>query len=327
MKTFRRYPDYHIVVGNGEAREKMVEVNLMKELRNRQIKMSVIQAGPDDSSYVALMHFQDFKDFRKVIISAGKGLITWEPAPIVKPQRELAQGEAPAEDKPDGWSAWLIIDASQRYGADLLFFLLRPTDNANKYKNKSMPPVPKPGDVLKSQMVYFKIRSEVKVTKRILLALNLLRFKNTQGIARAEQKRAILCGSDQTVYRVVDILEGLSEVEIAGFVRHLTPSQEAFITRHCRKIMNGICILQGPAGSGKTSIIKILVSAVQLNLVHCLKEAILSPIVQVQIAHKRRLKIAIVTDSNSAADNVIDKVADKKWIAVRIHSSGKHSYQ
>ena len=35
--------------------------------------------------------------------------------------------------------------------------------------------------------------------------------------------------------------------------------------------------------------------------------------------------MAIVTDSNSAADNVIDKVADKGYIAVRVHPLGKHS--
>lgn len=46
---------------------------------------------------------------------------------------------------------------------------------------------------------------------------------------------------------------------------------------------------------------------------------------QAQIAHKRGLKVAIVTVSSSAADKVIEKVADRSYIAVRFHSLGKHS--
>ena len=60
--------------------------------------------------------------------------------------------------------------------------------------------------------------------------------------------------------------------------------------------------LQGPAGSGKTTIIKTLS----------------------EIAIHRGLKIAVVTDSNSAADNVIGKIADKDHILIRLHSLGKH---
>ena len=263
-KTFQKYPDYHLMIGNAEAREKLREVDMIKQIRNRPIKMSVVQAGHDNAHYVALMQFQDFKDIKKIIISAGKGLVTWEPAPIVKPQSELAVGEKPARDTPHGWNAWVIADGAQvaqHHGADIAFFLQRPNQPGNKYKDRVMPSVTKPGEMMKSQMVCYKIRSDATVTKQILNALDNLRFKNTKGDHNAEIKRAIICGADQTVYRVVDILEGLSEDEIAGFVKNLTPSQEAFITTYCRRIFNGIAILQGPAASGKTTIIKLLVSA------------------------------------------------------------------
>lgn len=185
------------MTGDAEAREKLKEVDMIKEIRNHPIKMTDIQAGPDNSYYVALMQLQDFKNFKKVIISAGKGLVTWEPAPIVKPQSELAVSEKPAKDTPQGWSAWLITNGSQQHGADLTFFLKRPIDASNKYKDKAMPPIANPGDLLKSQMVYFKIRAEVTVTEQILNALDVIRFKYTKGLNVAEMKRTILCGADQ----------------------------------------------------------------------------------------------------------------------------------
>ena len=209
---------------------------MIEDIRNCPINMTVVQAGPDDSYYVALMHFQDFLEMKKMIVPAGKVLVTWEPAPIVKSQRELAQGEKPAKDRPDGWPAWVITNNSHQYGSDLVFFLKRPSNAANKYKDKAMPSVVKPGSTLKSQMVYLKIDTDVRVTKRILGALNILRFKYTKGDPSAEVKRAIICGADQTIYRIVDILEVLSEAEIAGFVKILTSSQEAFIARHYRQV-------------------------------------------------------------------------------------------
>ena len=264
------------MVGNAEAREGLKEVEAIKKLRNLPVKMTVVQASPDNSGYVAWMQFSDLKEYKKVIVSAGKGLVTWEPAPVVKPQSELAQGEKPARDLPHGWSAWLITDGSfQTGGSDLAFWLKRPSAAGNnKYKDKAMPPAAKPGDLLKSQMVFFKIRTEVTTTKQLLNTLNSLRFKKTKGNMAAQIKRSLLCGGDQKIYRTVDLLEGLSDEEIAGFVEGLTPSQEALIVSHCRRILNGILLIQGPAGSGKTSMIKIIVSSI--NCVCCLKESMLT---------------------------------------------------
>ena len=292
------------MVGNAEAREQLREVELVKQLRKNPVKMTVLHADPEGRYYVVGLLFQDFKDYKKVIISAGKGLLTWEPPPIVKSQSELVQGERPARDEAHGWNAWAITDNSYpNAGADLPFFLQRPDPtSSNKYKDKKMPTVFKKGEVLKNQIAFYKVAVNVLNVKSVLSSLNNLRFSETIGDPRAEMKRAIICGGDQKVHHTVDILEGLSEADIAGFVDGLTPSQEAFITKHSRKALNGMLLLQGPAGSGKTTIIKLLV----------------------QIAHKRGLKVAIVTDSNSAADNVIDKVADKAYIAVRMHSMGKH---
>lgn len=42
----------------------------------------------------------------------------------------------------------------------------------------------------------------------------------------------------------------------------------------------------------------------------------------VAIALKRGMKVVILTDSNSAADNVIEKIASPEYIAARVHSLG-----
>ncbi len=81
-------------------------------------------------------------------------------------------------------------------------------------------------------MVCYKIRIQLTTIKQILKALNNLRFKKTKGDMNNQIKRSLLCGGDQKIYRTVDLLEGLSDAEIAGFVEGLTPSQEALIVRH-----------------------------------------------------------------------------------------------
>lgn len=167
-----------------------------------------------------------------------------------------------------------------------------------------MPDVAKEGEILQSQLVYYKIRIETETTKHLIKAVGKLRPKETQGNAEAQIQRAVICGRDGTIHRIVDILEGVSEADIASFQSRwsLTPSHHDFIFSYCRHIHNGLAILQGPAGSGKTTIIKTLL----------------------EIAIHRGLKVAIVTESNSAADTVIEKIADKDHIAVRLHSLGKH---
>lgn len=301
LRTFHVYSDYNLIIANAVAREKLKEVGIIKDVRNNLVKMTIIQAGPDNRFYIAFLQFRDFNEAKKIIIGAGKGLITWEKAPIVKPQSELAQGERPARDKPDGWQAWVITDSTLQHGADIMVFLQRPTNPLNKYYNKAMPEPAKEGDVLQSQLVYYKIREDVTTTKQLINGLNKLRPGETKGNANAQMKRAILCGRDQTKYRMVDVFDGLSDADIANFAWSLTPSQHEFIFSYCRQIFNGVGLLQGPAGSGKTTIIKVLL----------------------EIAIKRGLKVAILTESNSAADNVIEVIANKAYIAVRLHSLGK----
>ena len=263
--------------------------------------MTVTQAGPKNEYYLAFLRFPDFADAKKIIIGAGKGLITWEPPPVVKPQSELAPNEKPAKDNVTGWHAWIQTESLIQEGAHITVLLRRPADPYNKYVNKEMPAPHSHEDTLQSQMVYYKVGKDVSTTKALLKSMDHLRFKNTPGDTIAEMKRAVFCSRDHRQYRMVDLLQGLTDAEINGLTEGLTPSQSDFISSYCRKLLNGIGFLQGPAGSGKTTIIKVLV----------------------RIAIMRGLKVAIVTESNSAADNVARVIADQEYIAVRVHSLGK----
>ena len=264
--------------------------------------MSVTQAGPNKEFYLAYLRFPDFAEAKRIIISAGKGLITWDPPPYVKPQSELAPNEKPAKDDASGWRAYVLTDTLIQEGAHITILLVRPQFPDNKTMEQEMPLTYDLGDTVQSQLVYYKIAKDTKTTKSLLKSLDQLRPKNTPGDQNAEMKRAVLCGRDQTQFRMVDLLEGLTDNEIDELTKDLTPSQNDFIRHYCRNIFNGIGILQGPAGSGKTTIIKVLM----------------------RIAVKRGQKVAIICDANSAADNVVRVIADPGYIAVRVHSLGKY---
>lgn len=268
--------------------------------------MTITQAGPGGKFYIAFLQFRDFKDAKKIIVDSGRGLITWTPPPIIKPQSELAQGEKPARDTVHGWRAFVITDTTFQHEADIMMLLERPSPTSeNKYKDKEMPPAYKEGDVLNHELVYYKITPNIQVTRGLVNSVNSLRAKETPGQQEAQIKRAVICGQDGTTYRTIDLMDGLTEQERSNLRSkwQLTPSQDDFMFKYCRNIRNGLAFAQGPAGSGKTRIIK------------CLAE----------VGVMRGLKIAVVADANSAADNVAQAIVDKAWVAVRLHSMGKNS--
>ena len=84
----------------------------------------------------------------------------------------------------------------------------------------------KKGEVLRSQMVYYKIRFNIGPTKPLLKAVDALRPKLTQGDVDSDRNRAVICGKDQTVYRMVDLLGGLSEDFVADLTKKVSSSTQ-----------------------------------------------------------------------------------------------------
>ena len=152
----------------------MKEVDIINKVRNHLAKMHVTQVGLKGKFYVVWLQFRDFKDAKKVITDAGRGQVTWHSAPKVKKQSELAQGERPERDNPDGWAAHIVTDSTLQHGADVVALLVGPTYPANKYIAEEMPAVANEGDQLKSQLVYYRIRHEVDTTKKLINALDKL---------------------------------------------------------------------------------------------------------------------------------------------------------
>lgn len=131
LRTFRSYSDFNLIVANGITREKMKDTNIIKNVRDPPVKMTITQAVPD--YYMGFLQFRDFDEAKKIIIGAGRGLVTWEPVPRVKPQSEPAPYERPARDTPDGWQVWIITDTTIDHCANIMVFLQRPTNAMNKF--------------------------------------------------------------------------------------------------------------------------------------------------------------------------------------------------
>lgn len=77
VETFQTYSDYDLIVGNGVARGKIKEINIVKSVRHFRVKMHVTQVGPEGKFYVVWLQFRDFKDAKNVIIDARKGQVTF----------------------------------------------------------------------------------------------------------------------------------------------------------------------------------------------------------------------------------------------------------
>ena len=150
------------MIATGVAREKTKELDIMKQMCNHRVKMTVTQAGPINNFYNAFLQFRDFNEAEKIIIGAGRGFIIWERVLIVK-----SQGECPPRDNPPNWQAWVITDKTIQHGADIMGFLQPPTEIQNNYRINIRPETAKEGEVLQWQLVYYKIHPEVKTTTHL----------------------------------------------------------------------------------------------------------------------------------------------------------------
>lgn len=94
-----------------------------------------------------------------------------------------------------------------------------------------MPPIAEVSGILKSQIVYLKLRVDAGDAKKMLTSLYQLRYPETVGSKNAQIKRCVVCGGDQKVHHTVDILAVLCEPNIAAFTKGLTPSHEISSSR------------------------------------------------------------------------------------------------
>ena len=99
-----RRPNIYIhtlIHGYVEAFEAKVEMELIQQLRDLEVRMHVC-AVPKSDNYLVFFQIPDFGRYQKLLQSVGKILVVFQKKPYVKPQSELEPGEKPARDTASG---------------------------------------------------------------------------------------------------------------------------------------------------------------------------------------------------------------------------------
>ena len=149
------------------------------------------------------------------------------------------------------------------------------------------------------QYAYLTLSLSAVTIKGRLNALENHRFKNHPE-PEFENKRRILGGRDLTVTSTSDMLKGLSDERINEIAEDLNEVQRECFTIFCRKLENGIGLIHGHGGTGKTHLVAKLADSVA----------------------EQGQSVLIVTSQNSAADSAIAKLAVSQYMVVRAHSLG-----
>ncbi len=107
-------------------------------------------------------------------------------------------------------------------------------------------------------------------------------------------------GRDLEVKKTTDLLKDVPQEKIDKILDGLNPSQTHCLTTHCRNIPNGINMILGPFGSGKTVLV--------------------SKLCELQKAQKPDSKSFVTASSNSACDAVVPKFQQTELMVVRAHA-------
>ena len=232
---------------------------LSKQLRDMSVKMAVFQPSAlTGDYYFGFLFVQDWEYYQRLFQPLDKILITWTPAPEIKPSSMKEEGEKDPVDRPAGWNAVVMEDNVVFAEAPLMVMLCRPgkdkalTDKktrAAKSLNESMP----------VQNVYIKTSPSAVTVKARLNASDKHRAFNND-TPEFNEKRRILVGRDLSVHRHDDLLDGVPDEEIQEITKDLNPSQLQCLMTHCRDVHHGIIhhginLILGPFGSGKTVVL------------------------------------------------------------------------
>ena len=170
----------------------------------------------------------------------------------------------------------------------------RPKSDSNPTKRREMTAAAMVDEKFPHQKVFLKLKFDDFTVKSRLKAINELRPKFTVGDGNMERKRHFLWGQELTVFETVDLLANFTDEQIKEYTAGLTSSQSSFFLNQCRNLLNRVGLLQGPFGTGKTTIIRTLV----------------------RILKASSQKVLVISSQNSACDNVIEK----QRIYINIHN-------
>ncbi|CAF9924435.1 MAG: hypothetical protein ALECFALPRED_002760 [Alectoria fallacina] len=293
------FDNFIVLYGNSEAYEAKYFFDLSTQMRATQAKMSVFAPpGSNGDYYIGFVWVHDWETFQHIFAPLDDLFITLEPPPEIKPQSEKADGEKNPRDTAPGWSARVTEDNALFQDAPLTIMLRRPREGSPLSEMK-MPAATSVDEDMPTINVYLKTFPSAVTVKARLKALDKHRFRNNK-TAPFDEKRRLLVGRDLSVTSHVDLLEGIPEAQVEEMIAKLNSSQRECILTHCRNVRNGVNLIHGPFGSGKTVLVALL----------CKLQSVRVPGSQTFVA----------CSSNSACDAVVPKFTNSNLMVVRAHA-------
>lgn len=292
------FDDFTVLQGNAEAFEQKHFLDMSISLRGTPVKMALL--SPPDSSddyYFAFVFIHDWEQHQHILEGLTDVLVCWTAPPAIKPQSQKEDGEKDPKDNPLGWRAVVMEDNAIFSDAPLTLILRRPA-HPHPLADKKMSAATTFDEEMPMQWVYLKVVPSVVTVTARLKALDKHRYHNNS-TPEFDEKRRLLIGRDLQVTQHVDLLHGIPQNRIDEILANLNASQKACIQTHCRDVHNGINLIHGPFGSGKTVLVQAL----------C----------EIHSARTPGSKTFVCACSNSTCDAIVPKFAKSNLMVVRAH--------
>ena len=267
---YHDFNEYVLKQGNAALYEGKIPLDAIKSIRDEQIVMHLVEAPVEMSSegkpmaYLACLTLTDNKRVVvKMLIKAGRFQIVFEKKPT-RTSLGLADDAKEPKDIP-GWEARVRDDPMDITppSCSLVVWLMRPRNTQHSEHNRDLPARKKGDKELPPSMAYVRGNLSDKTLKKELAAINMLRRAPDHRV-NITSKCDLLCGSDFSVKHFLDLFEGLSEEQMADVVQDMTPSQLTTFTKYLRALPNGVGLVHGPFGTGKTMMIARLAKAYKM---------------------------------------------------------------
>ena len=199
-RGFHNFDDFIVMHGYSEAYEQEHVFVLSKQLRDLPVNMAVLQPPVSSGDYYfAFLFVNDWETYQRLFDPHHRLLVTWTPAPEIKPNLMKEEGEKDPDDKPAEWTAIVMEDNVLFSEAPLMVMLYRPGKD-KALADKKTRAAQSLDESMPVQKVYLKTYRSTVTIKARLNALDKHRYRNNDS-PEFDEKRRILVGRDLSVHR------------------------------------------------------------------------------------------------------------------------------